>query len=256
MRAQVIADYVARWDQIIAGFLDGGLSVPPDLARWFAAYDGKGAGAVMLRAFHEPWVGPFDAVTCRGVMLGLNPGIAHLGFQGRDGIFAKEIRQLGSYSAWAATWPYLRDPWEAKIGPNKFPRSRLRFLRQWLDDDRLSESAMVTVEMYPWHSKSVTAKLAVDPAVAREWVLEPVRALDAPVFAFGAPWFELLTKVGLTRTLTLGVGGTRYGSTVPSRTVAVFENDGLRVIAEKHAGSAGPPRASEVELLRAALPAS
>lgn len=55
----------------------------------------------------------------------------------------------------------------------------------------------MTVEMYPWHSTALTASLSPDPAIIRQWVLESVRALRAPVFAFGAPWLRILPRLGL-----------------------------------------------------------
>jgi hypothetical protein len=68
-----------------------------------------------------------------------------------------------------------------------------------------------------------------------------------------APWIALLDRLGARRALTLGKGGEPYGSTVPSRTVAVYELDGYYLVAEKHAGSAGPPSAAETLVLKNAL---
>lgn len=245
-------DYQKAWDRIVDGFLEGGPAVPRELGEWFDAYRGRGLGAVDLHAFPEPWIGALDPTACHGVMLGLNPGKAHLDFQARDGLFANEIRRWGSYSAWAATWPYLREPWDTIKGPNRFARSRLRFLRQWTGST-LTPAAMVTVEMYPWHSTSVTAVMRPDPATIHRWVMEPIRALGAPVFAFGAPWLRLLPLLGLEEVDRLGEGGRSYGGAVPSRTVVVYDLDGVQVIAEKHSGGAGPPNTSEVEVIRDAL---
>jgi anti-anti-sigma factor len=127
-----------------------------------------------------------------GVFLALNPGQAALGFQGRLGLFADEIRHHGTYSVWAATWPYLRDPWVAAMGPNRYLTSRLGFLGTRTGQPTLPADAMVTVELYPWHSTAVTAPMRPDPGVVREFVWQPVRELGAPVFAFGKPWFGLL----------------------------------------------------------------
>lgn len=210
---------------------------------------------MVLDAFPEPWVGRLDAATCKGVMLGLNPGRADLAFQGHDGLFAQEIRQRGSYSEWAASWPYLRDPWVATKGPNRFPRSRLRFLRDWTGEAGLAAEAMVTVEMYPWHSTAITGAMRPERAVdaIRRWVLDPVRALGAPVFAFGSPWLRILPTLGFREVDRLGQRGRPYGSKVSSRAVHVYELDGLRIVAEKHLGAAGPPSSTETTLLRAAL---
>lgn len=253
MSAASVESFVEGWAEVVCGFLDGEPSVPDHLRPWFASYEGKGRGEVIGAACPEPWIGSFERETCRRVMLGLNPGEAHLEWQGRDGVFADEMRVLGSYSRWAATWPYLRDPWETTIGPNRYHRSRLRFLRQWMDAPQMPDAAMVVVEMYPWHSTAVTSAMRPDPGLIRHWVFEPVRALDAPVFAFGAPWLDLLPRLGLREVDRLGRGGRAFPSAVPSRTVVVYDLDGVPLIAEKHSGGAGPPSERETMILRHAL---
>jgi hypothetical protein len=187
------------------------------------------------------------------VFLALNPGGAVLRFQGRSGRFAKEIRDQydGSYAAWAASWPYLRRPW----GMNRHYTSRLRFLRDWLGEPDLPASAMVAFELYPWHSKILIGALTLDARDLRRHVWNPVTELGAPVFAFGARWFDILENdLALSVICRLGKGGEPYGSRVPSRAVAIFRSDdGITVIAEKHAGSAGPPSRGETRLLRRAV---
>jgi hypothetical protein len=144
------ADLAAFWDQVIARFLDGGPAVPldPRMQAWATAYRGRGRGEVSRDAFPEPYIGALDHRPV-GVFLGLNPGRAQLDFQGRSGLFANEIRRHGTYSAWAASWPYLRDPWVARMGPNRYLRSRLGFLRTWTEQPALTADAMVTYELYP-----------------------------------------------------------------------------------------------------------
>lgn len=78
------------------------------------------------------------------------------------------------------------------------------------------------------------------------------RPRSLPVFAFGAPWFPLLEH-GLKLAVVdrLGAGGRPYPAGVASRTVAVFQtDDGLTILAERHFGSAGPPSATELQLLK------
>jgi hypothetical protein len=250
------ADLTAHWDQVVGRFLVGGPAVPPypRMQSWAEAYRGRGRGEVNLDAFPEPYVGALDRRPV-GVFLGLNPGEAHLDFQGRSGLFADEIRHHGSYSAWAATWPYLRDPWVAAMGTNRYLTSRLAFLRTWTGQPTLTAEAMVTFELYPWHSTAVTALIRPDPGVVREFLWQPVRQLGAPVFAFGKPWFDLLEdRLGLQVVDRLGVGGRRYPTQVPSRAVLVLRGeDGPVVVAERHVGSAGPPRRSETSVLREAV---
>jgi hypothetical protein len=141
------------------------------------------------------------------------------------------------------------------VGPNRYLRSRRAFLRTWTGKPGLTEDAMVTFELYPWHSTAVTARMRPDPGVVREFVWQPVRQLGAPVFAFGKPWFDLLEDgLGLQVVDRLGAGGRPYPTKVASRTVLVLrDEDGNVIIAEKHSGSAGPPSPSETRVLREAI---
>jgi hypothetical protein len=100
------------------------------------------------------------------LILGLNPGQACLDFQGRNGIFAREIRERGSYSAWAAPFPYLGEKWSRVNGRNRYAYSRLRFAREWLQDQELAADQLLTLELYPWHSTRVTAPIAGVPHAA------------------------------------------------------------------------------------------
>lgn len=244
---------------MIADFLDGYplLRRAPSvhLELWRGAYRGRAQGAVVGEAMPEPYLGDLLG-TPRMVVLALNPGRAHLDFQSRSGVFADEIRRMGSYTAWAKSWPYLRDPWIAANGENRHHASRLEFLRRWTGDEALGSDAMLAFELFPWHSTKVTAPMRPAASIIQQFVWEPLADLgDAPVFAFGAPWFPLLEdQLGLRVVDRLGAGGRDYGSGVPSRSVLVLEAPGGgRVIACKHSGSAGPPNATEVERLRDAL---
>ena len=242
------------WDTAIARFLDGGPAVPDEVEPWFQGYRATGQGHVVLDAIPEPYLGDLGGRPL-GVFLALNPGRA-FAFQRREGAFADDIRAAGSYSAWAAGWPYVDGVWDRSAGrPNRHHRSRLQFLRRWSEDGTLPASAMLAFELYPWHSTRVTARMSPDPGIIREYVWEPVAELDAPVFAFGAPWFEILEH-GLRLPVVgrYGSSGQPYGSAVPSRSVIVFEAPaGTPIVAEKHAGSAGPPSADETRLLRSVL---
>jgi hypothetical protein len=250
------AELTAYWDQAIGRFLVSGPAVPPDprMQSWAEAYRGHGRGEVNLDALPEPYLGALDRRPV-GVFLAHNPGQAHLGFQGRSGLFADEIRHHGTYSAWAATWPYLRDPWVAAMGPNRHHRDRRKFLRTWTGQPTLTGDAMVSFELYPWHSTAVTALMRPDAGVVREFVWQPIRELGAPVFAFGKAWFGLLEHgLGLQVVDRLGAGGRPYPTEVPSRAVLVLRSeDGLVVIAEWHRGGAGPPSSSETLVLREAI---
>lgn len=241
------------WDAAVTDFLAGGPAVSPALQSWHSSYRGIGRGEVELEAFPEPFLGPL--VQPAAVFLALNPGQVDLSFQGRDGIFADEIRDTGSYSAWAASWPYLRDPWVAKKRTNRHHSTRLQFMRNWFGDPHLPASAMVGFELYPWHSAGVSALLCPAREFVEEFVWQPVAELGALVFAFGAPWFPILeSALGLRVVDRLGFGGRKYRSTVASRSVIVLTNDkGITVIAEKHAGFASPPSREETVLLKEEL---
>jgi len=199
----------------------------------------------------EPFLGTLDSQPA-AVFLALNPGGVNTAFQLQGGIFPNEIRlKYGSYSKWAASWPYLRDPWVTEVGPNRHHRARLAFMRNWLGDESMDQSRMVSFELYPWHGTSITAAMRPPADIVRKWIWEPVAELGAPVFAFGRPWFHLLeNEMGFRAQPLAG-----YGSAVASRRVTIFrdESTGVEVIAEKHRGSAGPPSAPETTLLRDAL---
>ncbi|MDP8942578.1 MAG: hypothetical protein M3N16_00410 [Actinomycetota bacterium] len=176
-------------------------------------------------------------------------------FQHRAGVFAGEIRERG-YRAWAATWPYLREPWESKVGPNSHNRAMRRFLRRWHGDDRLDERDMVTFELYPWHSPSLTANVRTSPDVARRFVLEPLEDLaPLPVFALGSAWFALLrdhaARLALEPRGVFGEGGEPWPGRVRSRRAVVLRSRaGNLVVGLKHQGSDDPPAEDEVEVLR------
>lgn len=151
-------DVSALWDGVARDFLDGD-GVSRELETWAGSYRGRDEAAVQSWALPELFLGPLTKP--RGVFLALNPGDADCRFHARGGVFSDEIRNKynGSYSAWAASWPYLRDPWCNEKGENKHHRSRLRFLSDWTGErELLPGSAMVSFELYPWHSPRLTAK--------------------------------------------------------------------------------------------------
>ena len=112
------------------------------------------------------------------VILGLNPGEACLDFQGRDGIFANEIRARGSYSDWAAAGPYLGEQWSLAKGRNRFGWNRLRFAREWFEDHELAPGQLLTLELYPWHSKPVTASMAPPVDILEDFIWQPLVEIE------------------------------------------------------------------------------
>jgi len=243
---------VEYWDAIVSHFLEGDTSYSPEpLKRWLQSYSGRGAGAVVLEALPEPYIGDLAAGRFRAVILALNPGEARLDFQGRAGVFADEIRALGSYHFWAATLPYFGEKWRRRYGKNRFHESRLRFLRTWFGEN-FRETEMLTFELYPWHSKIKRGDIRPDPVIIREFIWKPIADLGNPtVFAFGADWMRLVVDMGVQVEAKLGGNGTDYGSTVSSRCVLVGRTtEGGPVVVEKHSGSAGPPRREEAKRLQ------
>ncbi len=243
------------WDEVTTGFLSGRSALPPPLDEWRRAYNGSGSGRVDDQALAEPYLGPLLSAWVPAVFLALNPGATYPDFQYRHGVFAEEIRELGSYHAWAAGWPYLRHPWLRENGASRWSRARLAFARRWFDDPGLSTFETVSFELFPWHSARLTGRIAVDPEIIRRLVWEPIGEMGQPtVFAFGAPWFELLPRLGVEVVEVLGRGGRPYPTSVPSRSVLVARTAaGSLLVAERHEGSATPPSASEAAALRSAV---
>ena len=256
MSAGALERLIETWDEAVDDFLAGRTSLSPDLAAWFASYAGKGSGAVDPEAMPEPFLGPLKPHGAKVVFLALNPG-RPFAFQRRDGFFAKRVRECGSYSKWAATWPYIDGDWEAaNQPPNRHHQARLKFMRTWFGDEGLTAESMVAFELYPWHSTRVTATIRPDPELIKRYIWEPIAELGRPlVFAFGAPWFPILRDhLELDVVASLGRGGDDYGSSVPSRSVVALEGpNGVKVVAERHAGSAGPPSAAETAKLKTAF---
>jgi hypothetical protein len=242
------------WDEHVRLWLAGADPLPDPLPDWYACYQGTGAGSVTRDGFCEPYAGDLLG-SPRMVVLGLNPGRFFPRFQARNGVFADEIREHGSYRRWMATAPYFRSPWTTEVGPNRYYLRRLTFARRWLDDPTVAKHELLIFEAYPWHSISVTAAMKPPGAIIDEFVWQPIAEIDVPVvFAFGKPWHHVADKLGLPLAEALGLGGRPFGSAVPGRAVRIYElPQGQRLVVEWHAGDAGPPGASEVVALRAAL---
>ena len=199
----------------------------------------------------EPYLGSWDRA--KAAMLAAHPGRVFERYQHRGGIFERAMARAGSYQMWASRWPFVTPPWTNEHPPVRHATARLRFLQHWFDAPKLSFDAMLGVELYPWHVATATAPMRPPPDIVRDYIWAPlVQSGITIAFAFGAPWFEMLEDhLDLKVVARLGAGGDDYGSRVESRAVLVCEApSGLRVIAEKHLGSAGPPAADETNLLR------
>jgi hypothetical protein len=141
------------------------------------------------------------------------------------------------------------------MGTNRHHTSRLAFLRTWTEQPTLTADAMVSLELYPWHSTAVTA-----PMRPRPWGGPRVRlAADPRARRVGVRVRQELVRLledglGLPVVDRLGARGRRYPAEVPSRAVLVLRGeDGPVVVAERHLGSVGSPRRSETRVLREAV---
>ena len=96
----------------------------------------------------------------------------------------------------------------AEIGPNRYYLSRLSFAQRWLDDSTATSTDLLIFEAYPWHSTAVTAPMRPPPDVVDAFVWQPIADLPTrEVFAFGRPWDNLVSGLGLpTRPAVLPEG--------------------------------------------------
>lgn len=235
---------VQLWDNAYADWR-GGDDLPHDerLARWYGAYTATDAEhRADPRFFPEPYLGHLDGVL-RAVTIGLNPGKPNPAMQARDGVFPQEVAALGSYSAWAATWPYVgTSSWTRRFGRNKFHESRFAFLRAVFGPLRTDE--VTCFELYPWHSNSFkAASFHANRAPLREYVWGLLGDLGSPpVFTFGETLLKLITRDADEVLAVLGRGGGGENLGRPSRTVVVARLPGDSVaVAESTRNFFNPP---------------
>lgn len=237
------------WDEVLRAWSVGVREVPQHLLAWSRSYKGAGEGTVQLDAFPEPYIGNLATDTPSMVLLGLNPGQADLTFQGPEGTFTQEIATR-SYRHWAAGGPYTRAAWEKTNGHNVYHRNRVAFARRWHGNETVSPESLLGVELFPWHSRRVTAAMRPPLDVLREWVWEPLAQIDVPhVFAFGKPWLAAAETAGLGTGRELSVPWD-----TPSRHAVLFGLPGGQHLVVAHQdGYAGPPGAVDTQRLRAVL---
>lgn len=242
-------DTADMWDAVLRAWSVGTRDIPEHLLPWSRAYRGAGEGAIELDAFPEPYTGNLATGTPSMVLLGLNPGQADLSFQGPAGTFTREVARR-SYRHWAAGGPYTGAAWEAVNGRNVYHRNRVAFARRWHDDETVTSESLLVVELFPWHSKRVTAAMRPPLDILREWVWEPLAEIDVEhVFAFGKPWLEAAERAGLGSGRELTVAWD-----TPSRHAVLFDLPGGQQLVVAHQGGyAGPPGAEDTVRLRSAL---
>lgn len=248
------------WDGVIDHWLQGGSSVPSALKPWFDVYSGKGRGEVNPEAFPEPFLGDLT-VRPAGVTLALNPGEVFEEFQYRDGTFANEIREMGSYTKWASTWPYLRTESPRLPGGRGFDfhNKRWTFLKNWYGTTSVPASRMLAFELYPWHSTGLTRSIIFKSETARafieRYIWNPIVDSGTPfVFGVGKDWLPILRTLATEEVVTLGFEGEPCGFTEPKRTVFVGKGpNNMLIIAGKTQNVANPIPAADVEILKGEL---
>lgn len=242
------------WDRTVAHWLAGADLMPDPLPLWFDSYRGLGLGQVTREALPEPWIGPLLGRP-RLLVLGLNPGGADLRFQGREGLFANEIRTVGGFTKWAASAPYTRPPWTDLKGTNPYHNRRVAFARRFYRDDSIGAGDVLAMELYPWHSRRVTARMTAPPQALDCMLWAPLAEIDlADIFAFGRPWTSVAEQAELPLEGHYGAGGTSLGSTVKSRQIRIYRlPSGQRLVACSQAGYAGPPGLADTRRLREVL---
>jgi len=111
------------------------------------------------------------------------------------------------------------------------------------------------VELYPWHSRRFSAgafkpgREALRQIYAH--VLRPLERMPAaPVFAFGSAWSSVLPRLDFEEQRSWSVRNGDALGQVRDRTVSVFQRDSLRIVVEKHVGSATPPKSIDVAVLK------
>lgn len=241
---------VEFWDKEIGRWVKGDHRLHPDLERWRGAYAGRGAGTVDMTVMPEPYIGPLAARNTPAlVMLGLNPGAPAPTFQSMQGIYTQRVRET-SYGDWAKSGPYTDAAWEEAHGRNRYHQSRLSFARRLHSDNSIQAQELLYIELYPFHSKSVTAAITPPADLLNRFILDPINELETPfIFAFGKPWLKAATNLGLGDGHQLPVDWT-----TASRTALMFpltRNQHLVVVTQL--GYAGPPGATDTDALAAAL---
>lgn len=165
------------------------------------------------------------------------------------------LRSVGSFLAVSAR--SLGPGWAGVegIGRNNHHLARHRFGAQWLRTN-VDQRDVLAFELYLWHTSRVRGPLRPPIGVIRELVWAPIAELGRPpVFAFGSPWFPLASNLELSPVTEVLARSDDYPTKIASRRVQVFEDKttGVRLLVERHTGSASPPCPLETDVLRVAL---
>jgi hypothetical protein len=143
-------------------------------------------------------------------------------------------------------------------GGNGFYLDRFRFAGYWNGDRSFSGDDCLLLELWPWHSRSFNTG-AFRPgrealAQISKHVLARLEALpSAPVFAFGAPWFDVLPRLHFDEVKRWSVASGHHLGAVKDRTISIFDSGKVKIVAEKHKGGASPPKQVDVAVIRELL---
>jgi hypothetical protein len=192
-----VADF---WDDMIDKWLRGRDHWPAPLDRWIKAYKGRGRGELVKEHYPDPFAGDLRGEQCspRLLVLGLNPGIGFNELQARDGKWARGILECGYSRYLTRRPPDIPECWRRLAGsPSRYWGNLIRFAQRWLGE-QTTVNDILNMELYPWHSNSVTAGLHSPPDLVDEFVFRPLTEFDEDnVFAFGSKWFEIAKALEL-----------------------------------------------------------
>lgn len=188
MNRNEVADF---WDDYILAWIQGeeslekwlfaqDPSISDDLMRWMNSYRGSGKGALDLSCFPDPYTGDLRGSDREPklICLGLNPGIGYESLQGRDGLWTRRILN-SSYSA-CADRSVPGDPcgwlqYHRKESP--YWRKLLNFGKRWYGES-FTHIDLLNLELYPWHSNSLTDGLDCPGDIIQRYVLDPLAEVD------------------------------------------------------------------------------
>ncbi|MGC4068440.1 MAG: hypothetical protein QM784_28100 [Polyangiaceae bacterium] len=257
------------WDRYMAAWISGesalkawidaqGAEVASDLATWQSSYSGTGRGALDLDCFPDPFTGDLRGVRCEPtlVVLGLNPGVGYPELHGREGKWTNRIRE-STYSRCFERSPPGDMDWIDLYGrESTYWRNLIAFGKRWCGHG-FSFQQLLNLELYPWHSNSLTAGLQCPPRIVERYVIQPLAEVNTnQIFAFGKPWLQICMGLNFDIIAEYGDNATQFpGPTTSGWRVVVFRSRTMKapIVVSWQKGYAGPPGKSRISTLRTIL---